>query len=64
MEHLLGHLCNLDEDIIVDLEKTGQLEGFCGVWGDFIDTTKQIKHQVPDDKMYHAHPQIWMTKYT
>jgi hypothetical protein len=37
---LLGCLCNLDKDIIVDLEKTGQLKDFAGVWGDFVDTTK------------------------
>jgi hypothetical protein len=27
---LLGRLCNLDEDTIVDLEKTGQLKDFAG----------------------------------
>jgi hypothetical protein len=29
-EHLLGRLCNLDEDTIVDLEKTGELKDFAG----------------------------------
>lgn len=37
-EHLLGGLGNLDEDAVVNLEETEELEDFAGLGGDLIDT--------------------------
>lgn len=37
-EHLEGGLGEADEDTVVDLEETKELEDLAGLWGDFVDT--------------------------
>ena len=37
-EHLGGGFCKADEDAIVDLKETEELENFAGFGGDFVDT--------------------------
>lgn len=37
-EHLLSCLCDLDEDTVVDLEETEQLQNFTGFGCDLVDT--------------------------
>ena len=36
---MLGSLGDLDEDTVVDLEETEELEDFAGLGGDVVDTT-------------------------
>lgn len=43
-EHLLGSLGHLDEDTIVDLEKTEQLQDLAGFWCNFVDTGMRSIH--------------------
>ena len=37
-EHLGGGLSQADEDAVVDLEETEELEDLAGLWGDLVDT--------------------------
>lgn len=38
LEHFVGGFCETDEDAIVDLQKTEELEDLAGFWSDFVDT--------------------------
>jgi hypothetical protein len=39
-EHLLGSLGNLDEDGVVDLEESEQLQDLSGLGSDLVDTDR------------------------
>ena len=39
-EHLLGGLGEFDEDAVVDLDETEELEDLARLWGNFVNTPK------------------------
>ena len=40
LEHLESSLCKTDEDTVVDLEQTEELEDLAGLWSNLVDTVK------------------------
>lgn len=65
-EHLLSCLCDLDEDTVVDLEETEQLQNFTGFGCDLVDTLG-TQLAITHNKEYRrpaTHPRIRITKYT
>jgi len=41
-QHLLSSPCGLDEDAIVDLQQSQQLQDFSGFWGNLVDTARMF----------------------
>ena len=65
-EHLGSSLGDLDEDTVVDLEESEELQDLLGLRGDVVDTEKIIA-SAPSSlppRFRSAHPLIRMTKKT
>ena len=60
-EHLLGGLGHLDEDTVVDLEQTEELQDFAGFGCNLVDTERpgELVIVIMNE---HTHPRIRMTK--